>query len=63
MKSKKVNEIVQESCGILSKPHWREALRLAREELCQVEDRAKILRESISTFERLVSPIEQQHRI
>jgi hypothetical protein len=50
---RKVKENVQEFKPIMSKPHWREALKLARKELSQIEDRAKALRESIPVFERL----------
>ncbi|SPE44451.1 hypothetical protein SBA7_380024 [Candidatus Sulfotelmatobacter sp. SbA7] len=61
MVSNKVKRIVQEYSDISSKPDWVDALRLAREELKQVEDRAQILRESIATFETLVSSPAEPH--
>jgi hypothetical protein len=48
-----VKIIVQDSKQIVSKPHWHEALRLARKELRQVESRAKALRKTIPVFEKL----------
>ena len=51
--SKKVNKIVQVENENLSKNRWAHVLKLAQDELVEVEGRAKVLRESIETFKRL----------
>jgi hypothetical protein len=56
MSPRKSKKIVQDFPDFESKPHWDKALHLAREELRQIEDRAKVLRESIPVFERLTKP-------
>jgi hypothetical protein len=52
---RRVKRVVQDLEAVKSKSHWHEALRLARKELRQIEDRAKALRESIPVFEKLAS--------
>jgi len=57
--SKNVNKIVQEKYNKSSKKTWVHVLKLAQEELVEVENRAKVLRESIETFKRLAGDAAQ----